>query len=87
MWRDHHLELEPGVTRGVPPNHLVGRDFQVGEAIVRGVKLCEPCGHGVDVSGINGFLPNLIHRGGLYAAIVRDGMVQVGEPVNLLEDS
>jgi len=90
--RDHNLRLESGVTRrnivtrGVPLNHLVNRNFQVGEAIFRGVKLCEPCGHVVDVTGIRGLLPNLIHRGGLHAAIVRDGLVQVGDTVKPLED-
>ncbi|MGA9391445.1 MAG: MOSC domain-containing protein, partial [Candidatus Sulfotelmatobacter sp.] len=33
------------VTRGVPLNHLVGREFRVGAVSLRGTKLCEPCAH------------------------------------------
>jgi MOSC domain-containing protein YiiM len=31
------------VTRGVALNHLVGRDFRVGEILLRGERLCQPC--------------------------------------------
>ena len=51
LQRDYHVELAPGearrnlVTRGVALNHLVGRDFQIGEVKARGIRLCEPCDH------------------------------------------
>lgn len=86
--RDHELAVAPGatrrniVTRGVPLNHLVGREFRVGEAVLRGVKLCEPCKHLVDVTGQRGLLPNLIHRGGLHAEIVAGGEIRVGDVVH-----
>src|SRR5580765_3818099 len=47
--RDHCILLEPVesrrnlVTRDVPLNHLVGRRFQVGEAILYGGRLNLPC--------------------------------------------
>ncbi len=56
-------------TRGVLLNHLVGREFRVGGATLRGVELCEPCKHLVDVTGIKSLLPTLIHGGGLRAQI------------------
>src|SRR3989442_15966534 len=31
------------VTGGVPLNHLVGREFQIGQMRVRGVEMCELC--------------------------------------------
>ena len=49
--RDYSIEISPGdarreiVTRGVPLNHLVGREFQVGAVLLRGIRLCEPCSH------------------------------------------
>ncbi|MGH7423278.1 MAG: MOSC domain-containing protein, partial [Candidatus Methylomirabilales bacterium] len=49
--REYKIALEPGaarrniVTRGVPLNHLVGREFRVGDVTVRGLRLCEPCAH------------------------------------------
>jgi MOSC domain-containing protein YiiM len=85
--RDHHMDLAPGVTRrniltrGVPLGHLVAREFRVGEAVLRGVQICEPCEHVVGVTGIKGLLPNLIHRGGLHAQIVTSGLIRVGDPV------
>ncbi len=68
------------VTRGVPLNHLVGREFQVGEAVFRGIRLCEPCGHLEKMSG-KPARAGLVHRGGLRAQIVRDGMVRSGDPI------
>src|SRR5690348_9639798 len=47
--RECEIVLEPGqarrnlVTRGVPLNHLVQREFTVGSLILRGLRLCEPC--------------------------------------------
>jgi MOSC domain-containing protein YiiM len=76
LWRDHGLVLAPGVTRrnilsrGVPLNHLIGREFRVGEATLRGVELCEPCKHLVGVTGMKSLLPTLVHRGGLHAQIL-----------------
>src|SRR4051812_2069387 len=31
------------VTAGVPLNHLVDREFRVGDVVLRGMRLCEPC--------------------------------------------
>ena len=33
------------VTRDVPLNHLVGREFQVGAVCLRGTRLCKPCAY------------------------------------------
>jgi MOSC domain-containing protein YiiM len=85
--RDHDLVLAPGMTRrniltrGVPLNHLVGREFRVGEATLRGVELCEPCNHLVDVTGIRGLLPTLVHRGGLHAQVLSGGPVRAGDAI------
>jgi MOSC domain-containing protein YiiM len=85
--RDHNLALAAGVTRrnittrGVPLNHLVGREFRVGEATLRGVELCEPCKHLVDVTGVRSLLPALVHRGGLHAQILSSGEINVGDAI------
>ena len=47
--RDCAIELPPGdarrnlVTRGVPLNHLVAKEFFIGDVKIRGLRLCEPC--------------------------------------------
>jgi len=84
---DHNLALAPGihrrniVTRGVPLGHLVGREFRVGEATLRGVEICEPCKHLIDITGIRGILSPLIHRGGLHAEVLSDGLIRVGDGI------
>ena len=68
------------VTRGVPLNHLVGKEFWIGEIKVRGLRLCEPCSHLQKLSHEK-VLPGLVHRGGLRAQILTEGMIQVGDVV------
>jgi MOSC domain-containing protein YiiM len=68
------------VTRGVPLNHLVGREFQVGAVRLFGRRLCEPCEH-LEGLTIKGVLTGLIHRGGLRADIVLGGSIRVGDTV------
>ena len=72
------------VTRGVPLNHLVGREFWIGEVKARGLRLCEPCSHLQRLSHEK-VLPGLIHRGGLRAQILTEGMIHVGEVVKECE--
>lgn len=84
--REKNISLDPGearrnlVTRGVPLNHLVGREFWVGEVRLRGVRLCEPCTH---LEGLTreGVLTGLVHRGGLRADIIRGGAIRVGDAI------
>jgi MOSC domain-containing protein YiiM len=71
------------VTAGVPLNHLVGRKFRVGGAVVEGVKLCEPCNHMQTLAGKPIRAP-LVHRGGLNAIILVSGPIAQGDPVEPL---
>jgi MOSC domain-containing protein YiiM len=68
------------LTQGVALNHLVGREFRVGSAVCFGVELCEPCGHLEKMTG-KGVVKALLHRGGLRARILRDGVARPGDPV------
>ena len=85
--RELGLKLAPGetrrnlVTRGVALNHLVGREFRVGEVRLRGHELCEPCGDLARMTGKPQILPGLVHRGGLRAEILEGGVIGVGDPV------
>lgn len=84
--RDYQLDITAAmtrrnlVTRGVPLNHLVGQTFRVGGVTIRGVELCEPCGH-LERLTCAGIKKALIHRGGLRAEIVEGGAIQVGDEV------
>ena len=68
------------VTRGVPLNHLVGREFRVGGAVLEGVRLCEPCGY-LERLTVKGVRRGLAHRGGLNARIVTEGVIRRGDQV------
>lgn len=70
------------VTRGVPLNDLVGREFRVGGVTLRGVDFCEPCSHMIQISGKR-VLHSLVHRGGLRADIVTGGVIRVGDVVHV----
>ncbi len=87
--RDYEIELA-GVesrrnitTRGVALNDLVGKEFRAGEAVFRGIRLCEPCTHLEELSGKK-VMEGLIHRGGLRAQIVNSGLVRVGDAIESL---
>ncbi len=68
------------VTRGVALNHLVGREFRVGSVSLKGIRLCEPCNHLDRLLGTR-VSPALLHRGGLRADILTEGVIRVGDPV------
>jgi MOSC domain-containing protein YiiM len=80
------IDLSPGdsrrnlATSGVPLNHLFGHDFRVGEVVLRGTRLCEPCAHLASLTQ-PGVLPGLVHRGGLRADVVRGGVLRVGDRI------
>jgi MOSC domain-containing protein YiiM len=87
LQRDYRIEMDPGdsrrniVTRGVPLNHLVGREFKIGAVTLRGTRLCEPCSH-LEKLSVKGVQRGLIHRGGLRAEILTSGMIRVGDQIN-----
>lgn len=76
-----HLTRRNLVTRGVPLVELLHRDFIVGEVRMRGIRLFEPCGHLVKVTGIPGIFPALHHRSGLKAAVLSDGVIRMNDAV------
>ena len=86
LQREYGVELAPGearrnvVTRGVPLNHLVGREFCVGVVRVRGIRLCEPCDHLQRLTG-SPVIKGLRHRGGLRAQILTQGAIRVADPI------
>ncbi len=84
--REYDVRLEPGdvrrniVTRAVALNHLVDRQFTVGEVALLGLRLCEPCAHLAELTH-ESVLGGLVHRGGLCAQILTEGVIRVGDQV------
>ncbi len=81
------IKITPGdarrniVTSGVPLNHLTDHEFWIGTVLVRGRRLCEPCKHLDDLTQ-PGVMTGLIHRGGLRAEILGEGVIHVGDRVH-----
>jgi len=88
--REYKLTMAAGearrnvVTHGVPLNHLVGREFTIGPVKIRGIRLCEPCGHLEAITGLP-LIKGLRHRGGLRAQILTQGVIHVGSSLRSLE--
>ena len=86
MKSEYQIEVAPSesrrnvVTRGVPLNHLVGKDFQIGGVRIRGIRLCEPCSHLQALTGRQ-VIKGLRHRGGLRAQILSEGILKGGDTV------
>jgi MOSC domain-containing protein YiiM len=84
--RDYGLAIHGAETRrnlltcGISLNHLVGREFRIGDVRVRGLKLCEPCAHLEKLTGKE-VIKALRHRGGLRAEILTDGRIKVGDVI------
>lgn len=72
------------LTQGIAVNHLVGRDFQIGEVVLHGMRLCEPCEH-LEKLTTHGVKDGLRHRGGLRARIVRGGTLRQGDVIRPAE--
>jgi MOSC domain-containing protein YiiM len=68
------------VTRGIDLNALVGRRFRIGEVECMGQRLCEPCAHLQRLTE-PGTLRELVHRGGLRADVLTDGIIRAGDEV------
>ena len=87
--RDHDIHLKPGdtrrtvTTRGIALSPLVGRRFRVGEVVVEGVELCEPCSHLQGLLGTPIIAP-LVHRAGIRVLLVEDGKIRLGDEVEEL---
>ncbi len=65
---------------GVPLNDLRGCRFRVGEVLLEGVRLCQPCKYLERKSGLV-LLPAMIGRGGLRAQVLSEGLLQIGDSV------
>ncbi len=69
------------VTRGVPLNHLVGREFRIGNVTAKGIRLCEPCSH-LEALTKKPVIKGLMHRCGLRAQILSEGVIRLGDTIS-----
>lgn len=68
------------VTRNIDLNALMGKRFRIGGLLCQGSRLAEPCAW-LQKTTPPGMLRGLVHRGGLRADILEDGIVERGDLV------
>lgn len=85
------VELSPAearrnlITSGIHLNDLVGKQFYVGEVLVAGIRLCDPCSHLQQLTRKQ-VLTGLANCGGLRADILSSGLIKVGDSIQLVAD-
>jgi MOSC domain-containing protein YiiM len=80
------VTLAPGavrrnvVTEGTDLRALVGREFTLGAVRFRGTRLSEPCHHLARLTDER-VVKGLVHRSGLQAQVLTEGVVRVGDAI------
>ena len=70
------------LTQGVPLNYLVGKRFWIGNVLLGGKRLCEPCNTMATRSGHGpAGLSAMLHRGGLRCEVLQSGLIEVGDSI------
>jgi hypothetical protein len=73
------------VTRGIELYGLVGVRFRIGEALIAGVRACDPCRYIQQLNGISGLTKKLAgERGGLRARVIEGGKVRLGDRIEVV---
>ncbi len=86
---EHAIELDAAASRrnvltsGIDLNALVGKRFRVGDVECRGIELCEPCRY-LETMTKPGIVKGLVHRAGLNAEILNDGVLRPGDRISEL---
>lgn len=78
-----YLETRRNIaTLGVELMDLIGQEFSIGDAMMRGLKYCDPCLRPSMLSNKEIPFRDAFHdRGGLVAEVIRSGLIRVGSPV------
>jgi MOSC domain-containing protein YiiM len=88
----HGLDLAGGrsrrniVTTGLRLNEVVGHCFRIGTALFRGMRLAEPCSDLEQHIG-PGLQEALRGRGGLRADVLEEGVIRVGDLIEVVAGS
>ena len=72
------------VTRGIELINLMGRQFQIGEAVLEFDRPRPPCTYIQGLTGQPGLTRALGRRGGICARVVRSGKIRVNDAIRVL---
>ncbi|HEY2839160.1 MAG TPA: MOSC domain-containing protein [Pirellulales bacterium] len=73
------------ITANLDLETLIGREFRCGDALLRGLRRFPPCTHLAHLLGRPEVLKYFAHCGGIGAAIVSDGEIEVTDRIELLD--
>lgn len=89
---EHGIDLHGGrtrrnlVTSGIVLTGLQERTFRIGTAVFRGVRPCAPCQYLERITEV-GVFEALKGRGGLRADVIEEGILHIGDAIELLAAS
>jgi len=75
------------VTRGIELMDLLGRRFQIGEAVLEYDRPRPPCTYIQSLTGQQGLTKALGRRGGICVRVVKSGKIRVQDRIILLDNS
>ena len=90
--QDHDLDYDYGdfrrsvITSGIDLNALVGRQFRLGNAVLYGVELCEPCSYLARIIHKD-VLPEMAVSAGLRATVIESGEIKAGDTLSAIESA
>ena len=64
-------------------NSLVGKEFQIGEVLLKGIRLCEPCEYLSDKLNEEKTLTQMIQKAGLRAQIIKGGSINLTSQIEI----
>jgi MOSC domain-containing protein YiiM len=72
------------VTQGIALDDLIGLEFAIGTARLRGRRLCAPCGYVGRLNQRPGLFTELAGRGGIRVSVVGAGRIEVGDELRII---
>ncbi|MBP9490285.1 MAG: MOSC domain-containing protein [Aliarcobacter sp.] len=88
--KEHNLEITAEdlrrniVITNCDLNSLVGKEFQIGEVVLKGLRLCEPCKYLADKINEKKTLTEMVHKAGLRAQIIKGGSINLDSQVEVI---
>lgn len=64
-------------------NSLIGKEFQIGRVVLKGIRLCEPCNYLSTKLNNKNLLTGLNKKAGLRAEIIKGGSIEMTSQVEL----
>lgn len=64
-------------------NSLVDKEFQIGNVILKGIRLCEPCKYLEEKLEAKSLLKGMVHKAGLRAQIIKGGSIDLNSQLEI----